>query len=92
MSEANLKLEEDKFQTIAIPFYVLYDANQNVLATFPGLTRKPEEYLSFLNTRSAGAPLNATVKPVLDREPFRTLDGAALSTAAHRSGALLVAR
>ena len=36
-SEANQKLEEDKFQTVAIPFYVLYDANQNVLATFPGL-------------------------------------------------------
>jgi len=66
VSEANLKLEEDKFQTIAIPFYVLYDANQNVLATFPGLTRKPGEYLSFLNTRSAAAPLNARVKPALD--------------------------
>ncbi len=51
-SEANQKLEEDKFKTVAIPFYVLYDANQNVLATFPGLTRKPDEYLSFLNTRA----------------------------------------
>ena len=46
-SEANQKLEEDKFQTVAIPFYVFYDANQNVLATFPGLTRKPEEYCRF---------------------------------------------
>ncbi len=35
-SEANQKLEEDKFQTVAIPFYVLYDADRNVLATFPG--------------------------------------------------------
>jgi len=79
-SEANQKLEEGKFQTVAIPFYVLYDANQNVLATFPGLTRKPEEYISFLNTRTnvaAPAPVNAG----LDGSPFKTLDGAALSTA-----------
>ncbi len=79
-SQANLKLEEDKFQTIAIPFYVLYDSNQNVLATFPGLTRKPEEYLSFLSTRSAGAP-NAAVASGLDGLPFHTLDGAPLSAA-----------
>ena len=81
-SQANQKLEEDKFQTVAIPFYVLYDANQNVLATFPGLTRKPEEYLSFLNTKPAApsapsAPLSAG----LDGTPFKTLQGAALSTA-----------
>jgi thiol:disulfide interchange protein len=78
-SEANQKLEEGKFQTVAIPFYVLYDANQNVLGTFPGLTRKPEEYLSFLNTKPAAAstPLSA----VLDGAPFKTLDGATLSTA-----------
>jgi thiol:disulfide interchange protein DsbD len=71
-SQANQKLEEDKFQTVAIPFYVLYDANQNVLATFPGLTRKPQEYLSFLNTKAAA--------PGLEGSPFKTLEGAALST------------
>jgi thiol:disulfide interchange protein len=77
-SEANQKLEEDKFQTVAIPFYVLYDANQNVLATFPGLTREPVKYLSFLNTRSnVAAPVSAG----LDGTPFKTLDGAAFSTA-----------
>jgi thiol-disulfide isomerase/thioredoxin len=82
VSEANLKLEEDKFQTIAIPFYVLYDGNRNVVATFSkGLTRNPEEYLSFLNTRSAGGPLNAADKTALDGTPFRTLDGADLSMA-----------
>jgi thiol-disulfide isomerase/thioredoxin len=81
-SEANQKLEEDKFKTIAIPFYVLYDANQNVLATFPGLTRKPEEYLSFLNTKSTLAPEAVPVNAALDGTPFKTLDGAALSPAA----------
>jgi thiol:disulfide interchange protein len=79
-SQANQKLEEDKFQTVAIPFYVLYDANQNVLATFPGLTRKPEEYLAFLNTK-ATTPAAAPVSAGLDGSPFKTLEGAALSTA-----------
>ena len=77
-SVANQKLEEDKFQTVAIPFYVLYDANQNVLATFPGLTRKPEEYLAFLNTQAGGA---APADCGASTGPFKTLDGAALSTA-----------
>src|SRR5581483_11334633 len=84
VSEANQKLEESKFETVALPFYVLYDANQNVLATFPGLTRNPEEYLSFLNTKPAGAPAAAPLNaanPSLDGTPFKTLDGAALSTA-----------
>jgi len=78
-SEANQKLEEGTFKTIAIPFYVLYDPNQNVLATFPGLTRKPEEYLAFLSTRpAAGAP----AAPSLAGAPFKSLDGTVLSTAA----------
>jgi thiol:disulfide interchange protein DsbD len=78
VSEANLKLEESKFQTIAEPFYVLYDANQNVIATFATYTRDEQAYLSFLNTRpAASAPLTAA----LDGTPFRTLDGAPLSMA-----------
>jgi thiol:disulfide interchange protein len=82
-SEANQKLEEDKFKTVAIPFYVLYDANQNVLATYPGLTRKPEEYLSFLNTRGEAPATTVAAAPTgLAGEPFKTLEGAAFSTAA----------
>lgn len=81
-SLANQKLEEEKFQTIAEPFYVLYDANQNVIATFPSYTRDTQAYLAFLNTRAAApatpaAPLNAD----LVGTPFKTLDGAALSLA-----------
>ena len=79
-SKANQKLEEDKFQTVAEPYYVLYDANQNVLATFPGLTRKPEEYLAFLNTKAAApAPVPPTTNAFVGA-PFRTLEGADLST------------
>jgi thiol-disulfide isomerase/thioredoxin len=75
-SQANQKLEEVKFQTVAIPFYVLYDANQNVLATFPGLTRKPEEYISFLASKAPSTPS----APALAGSPFKSLDGSTLST------------
>jgi thiol:disulfide interchange protein DsbD len=83
-SVANQKLEEDKFKTVAIPFYVLYDANQNVLATFPGLTRNPSEYLAFLSTRSTAAPpsVASTASDTgLANAPFKTLDGGTISTA-----------
>jgi thiol:disulfide interchange protein len=78
-SEANQKLEETKFQTIAIPFYVLYDPNQNVLATFPGLTRKPEEYISFLSTKATTSAPTQTAA-ALEGAPFKTLAGASLAT------------
>jgi thiol:disulfide interchange protein DsbD len=80
-SVANQKLEEDKFKTVAIPFYVLYDADQNVVATFPkGLTRDSSEYLAFLNTRGAAPGITAPAG-TLANTPFKTLDGAPISTA-----------
>jgi thiol:disulfide interchange protein DsbD len=78
-SLANQKLEEEKFQTVAIPFYVLYDADGNVLSTFADKTSDEAAYLAFLNTQPAapGQSSNAA----LEGAPFRTLDGAPLSTA-----------
>ncbi len=52
-SEKNQKLEDQKFSTVSIPFYALMDADQNVIATFPQLTRNPQEFLSFLQTRAS---------------------------------------
>ncbi len=49
-SRANQELEESKFSTIAIPFYAILDADEKVVATFPGLTKKPQEFLAFLRT------------------------------------------
>jgi thiol:disulfide interchange protein len=83
-SVANQKLEEDKFKTVAIPFYVLYDADQNVLATFPGLTRNASEYLAFLNTPGGSASkgtLATSSDGALANSPFKTLEGATISTA-----------
>jgi thiol:disulfide interchange protein DsbD len=50
MSEENQKLQESKFQTVAIPFYAILDPDEKVIATFPGLTKNPGEYLAFLGT------------------------------------------
>jgi thiol:disulfide interchange protein len=50
-SEKNQKLEDQKFGTASIPFYALIDADQNVIATFPQLTRNPQQFLSFLETK-----------------------------------------
>lgn len=51
-SEKNQKFEDGKFSTVSIPFYALLDPDQSVIATFPQLTRNPQQFLSFLQTRS----------------------------------------
>jgi thiol:disulfide interchange protein DsbD len=51
-SEKNQKLEDTKFGTASIPFYAILDPDQRVIATFPQLTRNPQEFLSFLQKKS----------------------------------------
>jgi thiol:disulfide interchange protein DsbD len=53
VSEANQKLELAKFNTVAEPFYAILDPDENVLATFPGLTKDPAEFLAFIQKGSA---------------------------------------
>ncbi|MEO8100009.1 MAG: cytochrome c biogenesis protein CcdA [Acidobacteriota bacterium] len=50
-SAENQALEEQKFQTVSMPFYALMDANESVVATFSGSTRDVQEYLTFLQKR-----------------------------------------
>jgi thiol:disulfide interchange protein len=52
-SRQNQEFEEKTFGTIAIPYYAICDSGGKVLASFPGLTRNPQEFLAFLNSRSA---------------------------------------
>jgi len=49
IAERNQQLQESKFSTVAIPFYAIFDADEKIVATFPGLTRDPAKYLAFLN-------------------------------------------
>ena len=51
-SQVNQNLQEKKFATVAIPYYAIIDGNENVVASFPGLTRKPEEFRAFLAQRT----------------------------------------
>ncbi|MGE5569208.1 MAG: protein-disulfide reductase DsbD family protein [Rhodospirillales bacterium] len=50
-SEENQKLQESRFRTVAIPYYAILTPDEKVVATFPGLTRDPVEFLAFLKTR-----------------------------------------
>ncbi len=48
--EENQRYQKEKYGTVALPLYVILDPEGNRLATFPGMTRKPEEFLRFLST------------------------------------------
>jgi thiol:disulfide interchange protein len=92
-SQINGKLEEGKFGTIQIPFYVIYDADQNVVATFPTLTRNPSEYIAFLNTAGsavAPAPALATNGSELDAMQITTVDGGTFDRSAFKGKAVVV--
>jgi thiol:disulfide interchange protein len=60
-SEANQKLQETKFGTVAIPFYAIFDGDGRVVATFAGLTRKTPDYLAFLRSTPATQTAQASL-------------------------------
>ena len=39
----------ERFKTAALPFYVILDPSDNIIGTFPGLTRDKKEFESFLD-------------------------------------------
>ncbi|RPJ87155.1 MAG: DUF255 domain-containing protein, partial [Acidobacteria bacterium] len=47
--ERNLQFERDRFGTIALPYYAIISPEDQVLATFPGLTRDSSAFIEFLN-------------------------------------------
>jgi thiol:disulfide interchange protein DsbD len=54
-STANQEMESRKFGTVAIPFYAILNADEEAIATFPGLTRDAGEFAAFLKTRRPAA-------------------------------------
>jgi thiol:disulfide interchange protein len=85
-SEDNQKLELAKFNTVAEPFYAIMDADEKVIATFPGLTKDPQEYLAFLEkgaaTSVAPEPAASLAGGQAGELPHVTkLEGGALDTA-----------
>jgi thiol:disulfide interchange protein DsbD len=83
-SLANQELEQSKFQTIAIPFYAIVDADDNAIATYPGATRDAAAYLAFLQKgRADFSPRGASAPPSdLAGLQATALDGAPVDIAA----------
>ena len=54
-SEENAKMEEERYKTVSLPFYVILDPDEHVIATFPGSTRDVQQFANFLKTKSPAA-------------------------------------
>ncbi|MEO8051401.1 MAG: cytochrome c biogenesis protein CcdA, partial [Acidobacteriota bacterium] len=53
-SEENQKLQDEKFSTVAIPYYAILDPDGKVVASFAeGMTSNTQKFLAFLTTRPA---------------------------------------
>ena len=46
--ERQQQFQQENFQTVALPFYAVFDAEGKPVATFPGLTRDSREFIGFL--------------------------------------------
>ncbi len=59
LNDSNRDMEENRFNTIALPFYVIVSPNDKPLATFPGFTRDAQSFKDFLALQkpSGGPPV-----------------------------------
>lgn len=69
VSESNQQLEDKKFGTVAIPFYAILGPDENVVATFPGLTRDPKEFVAFLSPGATNSKNGAALLKQLRPHP-----------------------
>jgi len=46
--EKHQQFQEKNFQTVALPYYAILDADGKTVSTFPGLTRNTTEFIDFL--------------------------------------------
>jgi thiol:disulfide interchange protein len=51
--EKHQKFQADTFGTVALPLYAIMSTEGRPLATFPGLTRDPQEFIAFLRGPAA---------------------------------------
>lgn len=58
--EKQQKYQQDTFGTVALPLYVILDGSGKTVATFPGLTRRPEEFSQFLQRGLPGSSAAAS--------------------------------
>jgi hypothetical protein len=50
VAEANQKLQEDRVKTVAVPYYLVLNADEKIQGGYPRTTRDPAEWLAFLNS------------------------------------------
>jgi thiol:disulfide interchange protein len=79
-SEDNQKMELEKFQTVAEPYYAIMDPDEKVIATFPGLTKNPQEFLAFLSKGTVASPA-AAVQSSSALPQVNKLEGGPVDTA-----------
>jgi thiol:disulfide interchange protein len=60
--EKQQQFQEKTFQTVALPFYVIFDAEGKPLSTFSGLTRNTQEFVDFLKKPQKKQPQNLISK------------------------------
>jgi len=56
-SEDNAKMEEERYKTVSLPYYVILDPDEHVIATFGGSTRDTGQFANFLKS---GSQIRAT--------------------------------
>ena len=57
--ERQQRMQEERFGTVALPLYAVVDPDGNPVTTFPGLTREPTEFVSFLRSGLSAGPQTA---------------------------------
>ena len=78
-SEANQKLQLEKFGTIAEPYYVILDPDEKLIAKFEGVTKDVPEYVAFLKkAASPAAPAPAGDLPHVTSLTGQPVDPASL--------------
>jgi thiol:disulfide interchange protein DsbD len=75
VSEANEKLEETKFGTVAEPYYAIVRPDESVVATFEGRTTNAQEFLAFLDKGAPAPGPSNQAAPEGDPARFTALDG-----------------
>jgi thiol-disulfide isomerase/thioredoxin len=70
-----------KFHTVAIPYYAIVDADERVVATFPGSTSDSAEYLAFLNKVTPEVSATPVAAAPAWLPPASKLEGGAMDNA-----------
>ena len=82
-SEANAKLEAEKFKTVSQPYYVILQPDETVVATFDHLTHDPAEFQAFL--QKTGGPTSASIF-----SRFRQVSGGSIDPAVYTNKVVVV--